>query len=125
VNNSVLIVTPNSIAVAVDYIQQYACHGIRAVHVAKEMGYASERDFNRRYKAVTGRMPSEAILDRQLQEARRLLSETEFSLAFIAGSCGFPNQRIFSRVFRAAEDGSPGEFRRKVKSTQAPRRAHP
>ena len=115
-NNLAIIAIPSSIAVAVAYINQNACHGIRADHVAKEMGYASERDFNRNYKAVTGRTPGEAILRRQLQEARRLLSNTEFSLAFIAGSCGFPSLRIFSRGFRAAEAWSPSAFRRKTKS---------
>jgi transcriptional regulator GlxA family with amidase domain len=125
VNNRALISTPSSIAVAVDYINQNACHGIRADHVAKEMGYASEREFNRNYKAATGRTPGEAILQRQLQEARRLLSETEFSMAFIAGSCGFPSQRIFSLAFRAAEAWSPGEFRRKARSAKSSKAGEP
>ncbi|HTA31657.1 MAG TPA: AraC family transcriptional regulator [Candidatus Cybelea sp.] len=120
--NRAIIVTPSPIAVAVDYIKQNACRGIRANHVAKEMGYASERDFNRNYKTVTGQTPSQAILQRQLQEARRLLAETEFSLAFIAGSCGFPSQRIFSRVFRAAQASSPGLFRRKSNGARNPGR---
>jgi AraC family transcriptional regulator len=89
------------------------------------MGYASERDFNRNYKAATGRTPGEAILQRKLQEARRLLLETEFSMAFIAGSCGFPSPRLFSRAFRAAEAWSPSEFRRKTRSTQTPGRMLP
>jgi AraC-like DNA-binding protein len=108
-----MMVAPPRIAVAVNYINQNACHGIRAGHVAKELGYASEQEFNLNYQAVTGRTPRQAILQRQLQEARRLLLETEFSLAFIAGSCGFPNQRTFHRAFRAAEASSPREFRRK------------
>ena|SRR5665213_1365640 len=114
VKNRALISTPCSIAVAVDYIHSNACHGIRADHVAKEMGYDSEMEFNRHYKATTGRTPGEAILRRQLLEATRLLCESEFSLAFIAGSCGFPSQRVFSRVFHAAEGWSPSEFRRKA-----------
>ena len=121
-NNRALILAPRRIAVAVDYINQNACCGIRADHVAKEMGYVSERDFNRNYKAATGRTPGEAILERQLQEARRLLSETEFSIAFIAGSCGFPSQRGFSRAFRASEGRSPIGFRRKVWSDRLPER---
>jgi LacI family transcriptional regulator len=125
VKNCGIMVTPSPIAVAVNYINQNACHGIRADQVAKEMGYASEREFNRNYKAATGRTPSEAILRRQLQEARRLLLETEFSMAFIAGSCGFPSQRIFNRVFRAAESWSPSAFRRKSRSTKPPGRMLP
>jgi AraC-like DNA-binding protein len=114
-----MIVTPSRIAVAVNYIKQNACHGIRAGHVAKELGYASEREFNLYYQAVTGRTPRQAILQRQLQEARRLLVETEFSLAFIAGSCGFPSQRTFQRAFRAAEDSPPGQFRRKSRRAKS------
>jgi transcriptional regulator GlxA family with amidase domain len=119
VNNRAIMVTPPRIAVAVNYINQNACHGIRADHVAKELGYASVREFDLTYKAATGRTPREAILQRQLQEARRLLLETEFSLAFIAGSCGFPSQRTFLRAFRAAQASSPAEFRRKSRSTQS------
>lgn len=104
------------------YINQHACHGIRADHVAKEMGYNSERDFTRKYKAATGLTPAQAILESQLQEARRLLSETEFSVAFVAGSCGFPSQRAFSRAFRAAEAWSPTQFRRKTRNAKTPRR---
>ena len=116
--NRARIAAPGSIAVAVDYIHHNACHGIRAHHVAKEMGYASELDFNRHYKAATGWTPGEAILRRQLHEARRLLMETEFSMAFIAGSCGFPSPRVFSLAFRAAEACTPGEFRRKKSSSR-------
>jgi transcriptional regulator GlxA family with amidase domain len=119
VKNRAIISAPSAIARAVHYIKQNACYGIRAAHVAKEMGYDSEWDFNRNYKAATGQTPGEAILRRQLQEARRLLAETEFSMAFIAGSCGFPNQRIFSQVFRAAEAWSPGQFRRKTRGVHA------
>src|SRR5271156_4708043 len=113
-NRRAIVSAPCSIALAVDYINRNACLGVRAHHVAKEMGFCSEREFSRNYKAETGRTPSEAILQRQLQEARRLLSETEFSLAFIAGSCGFPSQRVFSQVFCAAEAWTPGEFRRRA-----------
>jgi transcriptional regulator GlxA family with amidase domain len=118
VNSRAIIVAENSIALAVDYINQNACAGIRADHVAKEMGYVSQREFDRSYKAATGRTPGEAILQRQIQEARRLLLATEFSIAFIAGSCGFPNQRIFSRAFRTAEGRSPAQFRRKALSAK-------
>jgi transcriptional regulator GlxA family with amidase domain len=123
VTNRAIVSKPSSIALAVAYIKLNACQGIRAVHVAKELGYASEGDFTRNYKAATGRTPNQAILQRQLQEARRLLSETEFSLAFIAGSCGFPSPRVFTRAFRAAKAGSPGEFRRKARSISSPERA--
>jgi AraC-like DNA-binding protein len=118
-NSQAIIVTPTRIALAVDYINQNACHGIRASHVAKELGYASEREFNLDYQAVTGRTPRQAILQRQLQEARRLLLETEFSLAFIAGSCGFASQRAFHRAFRAAQASSPGEFRRQPRNAKS------
>jgi transcriptional regulator GlxA family with amidase domain len=117
-NRRAIVSAPCSIALAVDYINRNACLGIQVCHVAKEMGFTSEREFNRNYKAATGRTPGEAILQRQLQEARRLLSETEFSMAFIAGSCGFPSQRVFSQAFCAAEVWSPGEFRRKARRTK-------
>src|ERR1700722_7823543 len=122
-NRRAIVSAPCSIALAVDYINRNSCLGIQVCHVAKEMGFTSEGEFNRNYKAATGRTPGEAILQRQLQEARRLLSETEFSLAFIAGSCGFPSPAVFTRAFRAAKAGSPGEFRRKARSIPLPGRS--
>jgi transcriptional regulator GlxA family with amidase domain len=53
------------------------------------------------------------------------MSETEFSLTFIAGSCGFPSQRVFSRVFRAAEAWSPSAFRRQARSATPPAQIRP
>ncbi|HUD49420.1 MAG TPA: AraC family transcriptional regulator [Candidatus Baltobacteraceae bacterium] len=120
-NHRAIIFAPDCIALAVDYINQNACRGIRPEHVAKEMGYASQRDFCRRYKAATGRTPGKAILQRQLQDARRLLMETEFSIGFIAGNCGFPSHRRFRRAFRAAEGRSPTQFRRKARTSKSPR----
>ncbi len=121
-NNHAINSPPGSIVLAVEYIQRNACRGIRPEHVAKEMGYASKQDFSRNYKAVTGRTPGQAILERQLQDARRLLLETEFSIAFIGGNCGFPNQRRFSRAFRAAEGWSPTEFRRRARDGNSHKR---
>jgi len=122
VNHRALNSSPGCIARAVDYINQNACRGIRAEHVAKEFGFDSQRDFDRNYKAATGRTPREAILRRQLQDARRLLLESEFSIAFIAGSCGFPSLRGFSRAFRAAAGRSPAEFRREARGGKSPNR---
>jgi LacI family transcriptional regulator len=122
VSHRIVIFAPGCIARAVDYINQNACRGIRAEHVAKEMGYISQQDFDRNFKKATGRTPGEAILERQLQDARRWLLETEFSIAFIGGNCGFPSQRCFSRAFRAAEGRSPSEFRRRARNGQPHRR---
>lgn len=52
-----------------------------------------------------------AIQARRIEDARRLLLETDWAQERIAGECGFADVRWFRRVFRRAVGLSPGDWR--------------
>ena len=59
-----------------------------------------------------GRPIKSEILRCRLNEARRLLSTTQFKLSAVAVKCGFRDEYHLSRAFRSEIGLSPGQFRR-------------
>jgi AraC family transcriptional regulator len=57
--------------------------------------------FLRLFREVHGITPHRYITRRRMEEAKRLLKETELSVGQIAVEVGLPNQSSFSRLFRA------------------------
>jgi LacI family transcriptional regulator len=101
------------IAAAVGYINQHACEGLSVERIVKETQQVTKPVFVRRFRAATGQTPRAAILDRQLDEARRLLAGTELSLAFIAEHSGFRKLAALERAFQAAEGKTATAFRQR------------
>lgn len=64
------------------------------------------------FKAETGRNILDYINMLRVNEAKRLLIETEISVVDIALSLGYNNDQSFSRFFKKYEGIAPGEFRR-------------
>ncbi len=56
--------------------------------------------------------PHLILLDKRLQEARRLLATTGDEVKKISSDCGFLNVETFCRAFRKKFQTSPGEFRK-------------
>ncbi|MBQ8108175.1 MAG: helix-turn-helix transcriptional regulator [Ruminococcus sp.] len=65
--------------------------------------------------------PTDYLLHRHLDEARRLLRESELPVAMTARECGFNDASYFSTVFRRYEGISPVGYRKahKLKGGQA------
>lgn len=59
-----------------------------------------------------GISPHLILLNRRLQEARRLLATTNNEVKTISADCGFMNVETFCRAFRKKYQASPGEFRK-------------
>jgi AraC-like DNA-binding protein len=68
--------------------------------------------FHKRFLEVVGKTPAEAIRDRKLEEARRLLGGTELPIDMVSDLCGFSSARVMARVFRSVEQSAPREYRR-------------
>ena len=99
------------IAGAMECIQNNATRGITVEQVIRQTQRVSRVTFHRRFQEVVGRTPAEAIRERKLQEARRLLSKTELPLGMISDLSGFSNARVLARTFRAAEGRTPRDYR--------------
>ncbi len=66
-------------------------------------------------KQVTGTTPGELVRGALLLEAKRLLAQTELTVAQIAHAVGMRDPSYFGRFFRQRAHTSPGEFRRRVR----------
>ena len=64
------------------------------------------------YKSVTGHTILEQILDTRMQEARRLLIESTFSVAEISEQCGFSSDSYFYKIFRQENGTTPTAYRK-------------
>lgn len=83
----------------------------RVSELAAVLGISREtlsRDFAGEYG-----MPLSAYLkQRQIENAKRLLTDTDLSTTQIAYLCGFGTRRTFYRAFRRATSITPDEYRR-------------
>lgn len=68
--------------------------------------------FIRWFKAETGTTPSEAITQRRVTEASRLLRYSELSIEQVAAKLGYANRYHFSRVFARVAGCGPATYRR-------------
>lgn len=68
--------------------------------------------FARSFRRSTGVAPHEYLSRLRMEEAKRLMTNTELPLVDIALICGFGDQSYFTRVFSRNIGTSPGAWRR-------------
>jgi transcriptional regulator GlxA family with amidase domain len=71
----------------------------------------STRNFSRRFYETTGMSPARWILTRRLDEARRLLETTTWSITRISTACGFASAVTFRQNFTAHYATTPTSYR--------------
>lgn len=106
------------IAAALDFIHQHACGGLSVARLLAATQQVSSKTFHTHFKAATGQTPGEAILSRQLEEAQRMLAQTELSITLVAEQSGFGSSSDFSRRFRLLQGKSPSEYRRDAREAK-------
>lgn len=104
------------------YRQQLILEGARyldsnyddpAVSITQAAGlcHISEAYFRRLYKEAYGISPHQAVQEKRLQKACRLLQSGYFSVEETATRSGFENCKYFSTVFHKRMNMSPREYR--------------
>ncbi|WP_437109119.1 GlxA family transcriptional regulator [Streptomyces sp. enrichment culture] len=73
--------------------------------------HMSARNFSRRFYETTGMSPAKWVLTRRLDEARRLLETTTWSITRIAAACGFASAVTFRQNFTAHYATTPTSYR--------------
>jgi LacI family transcriptional regulator len=96
---------------ALKLIRQQAPAGIYVSDVVRKLSVA-RRTLEQRFVKLIGRTPAAEIRRVRLEEAKRLLIETDRSIADVARTTGFGQQDLFSRTFRRSVGMPPSEFRR-------------
>jgi transcriptional regulator GlxA family with amidase domain len=69
-------------------------------------------DLTRRFRLEYGVAPIEYATNLRLEEAKKLLLETDYTLDTIASLCGYENGSYLGRVFRSKVGINPSDFRR-------------
>ncbi|HHW09592.1 MAG TPA: AraC family transcriptional regulator [Firmicutes bacterium] len=83
--------------------------------MARTLGY-SRSYLGRKFKEYFGVSPHQFLSERRIDEAKRLLQETDLSIKTIAYSVGYRSQHYFSRDFTARLAIPPTEYRRQNKT---------
>lgn len=75
----------------------------------------SERQYLRKFKAVTGITPHAYLISRRIDEAKRLLLSSTMPIQEVARAVGYPNANAFASAFRSRTGAAPIDFRSNVK----------
>ena len=84
--------------------------GWKKTEFAKEVGI-SPNHFSSLFHKTVGVSFRDYLSQVRVEESKRLLLYTDYSLADIAASMGFPDQSNFSKVFKRFTGMSPGRYR--------------
>ena len=86
----------------------------RAIHLTHLAGRAelSLHHFARAFKMSAGMTPRAFLEERRIERAKKLISESQHSLADIAVECGFGTQSRLTTIFRRRTGFTPAEYRR-------------
>jgi AraC family transcriptional regulator len=68
---------------------------------AAEAAGLSEHHFLRLFKETRGTTPYKYLTNRRVEEAKRLLRETDYTVGEVAAEVGLTSQSAFGRLFRA------------------------
>ncbi|MBC7782920.1 MAG: helix-turn-helix transcriptional regulator, partial [Burkholderiales bacterium] len=97
------------------YIREHGLEFIRIDKIARELR-VSRRKLEQDYVRVTGRTLHDAIVLVRLEQARILLSETDWPTERIAIGCGLSTAQSLHRMFLQYEKQTPGQYRKSFRT---------
>lgn len=96
---------------ACEFMRNNLHQSVNTQQLAKNL-YVSYTWFRKVFKEQTGEAPAEYHLNRRIEKAYELLSETDLSIRRISEELGFKNQNHFSALFKRKTGQSPGNYRK-------------
>jgi len=95
------------------YIQNNFHTKISLKEVA-DLIYLTESNFCKFFKKATGKTYSDYLNELRINEACRLLVQTEKSINQISFECGFESLSYFNRVFLSKKEMTPSKYRKSI-----------
>jgi len=95
---------------ATDFIMAHLAQDLSLESLAEHVGF-SPYHFARLFRLTTGESPHQFVLRQRIEQAQRLLKETNIPLANIAGACGFAHQSHLTQVFKRHLGLTPRSYR--------------
>jgi AraC family transcriptional regulator len=99
---------------AITYIQENLDQDLSLMEIAEVVGI-SMYHFSRLFKQSTGFAPHQYVMNCRIEQATRLLIQTEGSIDQIYQQVGFQNQSHFTSVFRKLMGTTPKAYRAQMK----------
>lgn len=96
------------------YIQNHLSEDVSIEELAKEIGW-SRFYMSRRFKEATGLSFDTYLRSMRIEEAKRLLTETNLNIAQIASKVGYDYPTNFTKAFTVEVGVTPMKFRRSTK----------
>jgi AraC family transcriptional regulator len=102
--------SPQQMQHLTDFILAHLNEPLSLEMLSKQIGF-SPYHFARLFRRSTGESPHQFVLRKRLDVAKRLLKETDLSLAHIALTVGFPQQSYFTQAFKRYTGATPLIYR--------------
>jgi AraC-like DNA-binding protein/mannose-6-phosphate isomerase-like protein (cupin superfamily) len=99
---------------ALKYLHEHYNMHISVSDLADHM-FLSRDYFSKLFRSTTGMTVTAFLKQLRINEACRLLSETEQSVTQIAQYCGFHDMKHFYTAFRSQTGKTPGQYRKDLK----------
>lgn len=115
-STDVVAIHDDAVARAVRFMHANAAEPINVEDVVPISG-VSRRSLERRFRMALGRTPRQHLQVVKVDRAKKLLAETDWSMARVASSCGIEHAEHLSRFFRRETGQSPSEYRRRFRKT--------
>jgi LacI family transcriptional regulator len=109
-STDLLAIEDPEVAVAVRFIREHACEGIRVDDVLDQVAL-SRRALEKRFRAAVGRPPHVEIRRAQLERVKELLTGSDYKLEKIAEVTGFSSAQYLAGLFRRIMHMTPGAWR--------------
>lgn len=97
-----------------NHIHHHPTEDLSASALARRAG-VSLAHFRRLFQEAVGMPPHRYVLAARLEQARKLLTLSEVTIAGVAQDCGFASQSHLTASFRAAHAVTPAQFRKLVR----------
>jgi transcriptional regulator GlxA family with amidase domain len=98
------------IRAAESYIQKNYARDIAIEDLARDLGM-SPRNFIRRFKSSTGRLPGNYVQALRVAIAKEMLEDGARSLQAVSLAVGYEDAAFFREVFKRCTGMTPGEYR--------------
>lgn len=99
------------------YLNDHCLQDISLNDIVK-ISFISARRLQILFKEYQGCTITEYIQQRRMSQAESLLSQTELSIGQISQAVGYSNASRFAELFRKSTGMLPGEYRKKVRSSE-------
>lgn len=116
-STDIVAVPDGDVSAAVSFIREHVAENIGVADVIRALGLARRR-LERRFQSLLGRTVLQEIQRGRIEQAKRLLAETDWPMSAVAERSGFSTPQRLAVVFHQQVGESPTTYRHRSRRTQ-------